>query len=249
MFDNHSVNARFHAPDAKAGAVVALDDEEARHLTRVLRLDVGATVAVFDGHGAEFDAVVERIGRHDVALRVGEARSAATEARVAVTLVQAVLKGEKMDDVVRDAVMVGVAAIQPVVTARTEISLAALQRARRRERWERVAIASAKQSGRAVVPPILDPIELTGALALTPSPRLMLVEPRASVKVAGLGSLNTAAPAAATVLIGPEGGWTSNEIAAAEPSCTLITIGGRTLRAGAMATVAIAALFARWGEY
>ena len=75
-----------------------------------------------------------------------------------LTLAQAVLKGDKMDDVVRDAVMMGVAAIQPIVTARSEVTRAALERGHRRERWQRVAVSSAKQCGRAVVPAVLEPV-------------------------------------------------------------------------------------------
>ena len=92
--------------------------DEAEHLTRVLRLGVGDTVAVFDGRGHEFLArVVERA--RAATSRVADccrASSPPPEPAVALTLAQAVLKGDKMDDVVRDAVMLGAAAIQPIVT-------------------------------------------------------------------------------------------------------------------------------------
>jgi 16S rRNA (uracil1498-N3)-methyltransferase len=250
---NHSVVPRFHAPAARAGDVISLPEEEGRHLTRVLRLQTGDALAVFDGHGAEFHAVVERVGSHGVDVRVGAAKAPAAEPRVAVTLVQAVLKGEKMDDVVRDAVMMGVAAIQPAVTARTEISRATIERGRRQERWQRIAIASAKQCGRAVVPAVLAPLD-AGMLpaAITagtlPAPAFMLVEPSASGERVALRDLDPSPPPHATVLVGPEGGWTTAEIAAASGPCRLVTMGARTIRADAMATIAIAALFTKWGE-
>src|SRR5262245_57627751 len=107
--------ARFLAPDARAtGALVALPADESAHLTRVLRLRSGDAVRVFDGRGREFDAVVEQAGKSGVHVRLGAAREAAAERRVAVTLAQAVLKGDKMDDVVRDAAMIGVSAVQPL---------------------------------------------------------------------------------------------------------------------------------------
>ena len=90
-----------------------------------------------------------------------EAREPVPEPCVAVTLGQAVLKGDKMDDVVRDAVMLGVADVLPVVSARSETTLAALRKARRVERWQRIAISSAKQCGRAVVPTVHEPARLT----------------------------------------------------------------------------------------
>src|SRR2546426_11773221 len=111
---NRAVNARFYVPDAHApGDLVALPDEEADHLTRVLRLKAGDAVRVFNGRGHEFDAVVDQAGKSGVHVRVGRAAQPAPEPRVAITLAQAVLKGDKMDDVVRDATMLGVAEIQP----------------------------------------------------------------------------------------------------------------------------------------
>ncbi len=84
----------------------------------------------------------------------------APETRVPATLVMCVLKGDKMDDVVRDAVMLGATAIQPIVSERTEMGSAALARSRRVERWQRVAVSSVKQCGRAVVPPVREPADV-----------------------------------------------------------------------------------------
>ena len=248
------MHARFYAPDADAAdALVTLPAEEAQHLTRVLRLRAGDAVAVFNGRGGEFQAVVERIARDRVDIRVGPPAPAAREAGVALTLAQAVLKGDKMDDVVRDAVMIGVAAVQPIITSRTEVSRATLERGRRRQRWERIAISSVKQCGRAVVPTILEPLDLQALLPAigrqVASPALMLVEPAASAAAVTLAELDTLGPKEATVVIGPEGGWTPEEIAAAAPACQLLTLGRRTLRADAMATIAIAALYAKWNEF
>ena len=252
---NRRVNARFYAPEAREGAVVALPDEEAQHLTRVLRLKTGAPVAVFNGHGGEFDGIVEQISGARAQIRILAPRQAAPEARVAITLAQAVLKGDKMDDVVRDAVMIGVAAVQPILTTRAEVSRSTVERGRRRERWERIAVSSAKQCGRAVVPAIHDPIafdELTAAVGAMrlPGPALMLVEPGANAgDTMALGDLDGPPPKEATVVIGPEGGWTPEEIVSGASQCRLVTMGGRTIRSDAMATVAVAALFARWAEY
>jgi 16S rRNA (uracil1498-N3)-methyltransferase len=250
---NPSVNPRFFAPDARAtGDVVTLSSEEGRHLTRVLRLGAGASVRVFNGRGSEFESVVESTATR-VSVRVGERREPAPEARLQVRLAQAVLKGDKMDDVVRDAVMMGVASILPVVTTRTEVSVSSLEKGHKRERWERVSISAAKQCGRAVVPAILEPVmfESLTAMLLTSwlaGPLLMLVEPGAAKGVLTLSELAIEAPTVATIVIGPEGGWTPEEIHAGSEVCRLITLGGRTLRADAMALVALSALFARWGE-
>jgi 16S rRNA (uracil1498-N3)-methyltransferase len=252
--DNAAVHARFYAPEADGpDALATLTGDEAQHLTRVLRLGVGAAVRLFDGRGHEYEGRIERIARDAVEVRVGVPHPSAPEPGVSVTLAQAALKGDKMDDVVRDAVMIGAAAIQPLVTSRSEVSLATLARAHRRDRWTRIAVASAKQCGRAVVPAIHEAIEFEAlpaaisALRL-PGPALMLVEPGAVADSVPLGELEPVPPKEVTLVVGPEGGWTAEELARAAGPCRPMTLGGRTIRADAMATVAIAALFARWGE-
>ena len=101
-----------------------LPRDEGEHLTRVLRLAVGDAVQVFDGRGHEFAAQVASVVRRDVRVRLLSRVEPAAEPRVVLTLVQAVLKGDKMDDIVRDAVMLGVTAIQPIVTRRAEFTVA-----------------------------------------------------------------------------------------------------------------------------
>jgi 16S rRNA (uracil1498-N3)-methyltransferase len=249
------VNARFYAPDAhRPGDLVTLPADEAEHLTRVLRLKAGDALRVFNGHGREFDASVEEAGRDGVRVRLGDFAAAAPEARVAITLAQAVLKGDKMDDVVRDATMMGAAAIQPIITTRTEVTRGSLVRGRRRERWERIAVSSVKQCGRATVPRVLDAIEfdeLIDALGkmLLPLPGLMLVEPGAASETTPASELDLSPQRGATVLIGPEGGWTPAEVERGASVCRLITVGGRTVRADAMCVVALSAFFTMWREF
>src|SRR5215212_11970177 len=157
---------RFFAPALDSGdETVALPREEGEHLTRVLRLAAGDTVAVFDGRGHEFLARVASAVRRDVRVQILSRVDPVAESAVALTLAQAVLKGDKMDDVVRDAVMLGVTAIQPVVTRRSEVTVGALLKSARVERWRRVALASVKQSRRAVLPEIRVPLTLENALA------------------------------------------------------------------------------------
>src|SRR5580765_1128156 len=136
--------------DVDAG-VARLSDDEARHLAQVLRLAAGDEVAVFDGAGREFRARIDRVSRDGAELRLMEQMPSAPEPAVRLTLAQAVIKGEKMDDVVRDATMMGVTAIEPLLTEHTAAHIKA---GRAPERWRRIAISSAKQCRRAVVPAI-----------------------------------------------------------------------------------------------
>jgi len=241
---------RFFAPSLDAGdELVTLPREEGEHLTRVLRLGTGDTVAVFDGRGHEFLGRIASAVRRDVRVQLLSRVEPAEEPPVALTLAQAVLKGDKMDDVIRDAVMLGAAAIQPIVTRRTEVTIAALLKGARLDRWRRVALASVKQSRRAVVPDIRVPLTLETLLDEPAAAlRMMLVEPSASADVEPVAALQRApAPPDATVFVGPEGGWTEPEWSAASArGVRLITLGPRTLRADAVAIAAISVLTYIW---
>lgn len=237
---------RFFAPSLDPGdETVALPREEAQHLTRVLRLGVGDTVAVFDGRGHEFLARVASAAGRDVRVQLLSRVEPAAESGVAIALAQAVLKGDKMDEIIRDAVMLGVSAIQPIVTKRTEVTVAALMKGARVDRWRRVALASVKQSRRAVVPEIRMPQTLETLLDEPGSAlRMMLVEPSASADVEPFSVLTkAAAPADIILFVGPEGGWTEPEwSAAAARGVRLMTLGPRTLRADAVPVAAISVL-------
>jgi 16S rRNA (uracil1498-N3)-methyltransferase len=244
---------RFFAPSLDPGdEAVTLPRDEAEHLTRVLRLGVGDTVSVFDGRGHEFVARVIRADRRDARVQiVSRMDGAAAEPGVALTLVQAVLKGEKMDDIVRDAVMLGVTAVQPLVTTRAETTVAALTRGARPDRWRRVALASVKQSGRAVLPEIRQPLTLQTFLdEPPPALTLMLVEPGANAGAGPISELRgLPTPQDAAILVGPEGGWIEEEwTAARERGARLVTLGRRTLRADAAPIAAISVLQFLWGD-
>jgi 16S rRNA (uracil1498-N3)-methyltransferase len=229
--------------------LVTLPRDEGEHLTRVLRLGAGDMVHVFDGRGQEFLARVVTAVRRDVRVQLLSRAEAAAEPQVSLTLAQAVLKGDKMDDVVRDAVMLGACAIQPIVTKRTETTVAALMKGARLDRWKRIALASVKQSRRAVVPEIRMPLTLETLLDEPASAlRMMLVEPSASAEVEPVAVLQREpTPADATLFVGPEGGWTEPEwSAAASRGIRLITLGPRTLRADAVAIAALSVVTFIW---
>ena len=242
---------RFFAPSLDPGdEAVTLPREEGEHLTRVLRLGVGDTVSIFDGRGHEFSARVVSVERRDVRVQLVSRVDPAAEPAVALTLAQAVIKGDKMDDIIRDAVMLGVAAVQPIVTARTESTVAQLTNGNRLDRWRRVALASVKQSKRAVLPDVRRPLTLEAFLGDPPSAlRIMLVEPGAG-DAESLSTLQgQPIPQDATVFVGPEGGWTEKEIEAARShGVRLVTLGHRTLRADATPVAAISVLQFLFGD-
>jgi 16S rRNA (uracil1498-N3)-methyltransferase len=242
---------RFLAADLDAiSGSATLSPEETHHLTSVLRLRFGDEIAVFDGNGREYRARIERVSREGAQLRLIEELQPAPEPSVRLTLAQAVLKGERMDDVVRDATMMGVAAIEPLVTEHT-IARGAIREGRGADRWRRIAIASAKQCRRAVLPivgegtPFLEWVVQDSAAL-----RVMLVEPEAPTPGHALSVLREAArPASATLAVGPEGGWTGAEVEfAVQAGWVPVTLGRRTLRADAVPIVAIGVLQAIWED-
>lgn len=247
-----SMLPRFFAPDLDPDlAIVSLPPDEARHLTRVLRLAAGDAVAVFDGRGTEFHAIVEVAVRDTATLRLREQVPVPAAPPVQMVLVQAVLKGSGMDEAVRDATMMGVEAIEPVLTAHTDVKSALAKRPETLDRWQRIALASAKQSRRATLPRIDPPRSLEEWLA-APSVEmtLLFVEPSVDRGQRPLRTLRDhVVPTRAAVLVGPEGGWARQEIEAAIAAGAMpLSLGRLTLRAESMAIAALSALNAIWGE-
>ncbi len=158
--------------------------------------------------------------RDRVTLRLEEAVERFPSPRVSITLAQAILKGDKMDDVVRDATMIGADEIVPVLSEHISVKPAVIARGKPEERWTRVAIASAKQCGRATVPTVGAPVTLgswLGGLPKDETLRLILVEPTISdPRVRALREfINAPPPPRVAILVGPEGGWSHAEVEAA----------------------------------
>ena len=234
---------RFHCTpiDPQPGATVALTDAEARHARQILRLRAGDRAELFDGAGTEVVAEVIGPSGQELVLRVLEARTAATELPINIVIAPAVLKGDAMDALVRDATMLGAAAIAPVITARTVVPARAGHAASVVERWGRVALASAKQCGRSVLPLIEPARPLDQALAdpaWAPATRLILCEPAAQAAGA---AVSPGVGDDVVVLSGPEGGWAPEELAAAialgwRPwTCSPLTMRAETAPVAALA--------------
>lgn len=253
---------RFYAPHIPdEGNALPLPPDEGRHLARVLRLRTGAAIRIFDGAGREHEAMVEHDAPHGVIVRVGARVATPAEPRVPVTLAVTLLKGRKLDQVVRDATALGVAAIDPLVSRRAGADPGAEGGRHLNQRWRGIAIASAKQCGRAVVPEVRAPAAYEAYLRETPALdgllRIILVEPSAaktldcaSPDVPLLASVRAdPPPARAVVLVGPEGGWAPEEASrAAASGFRPLTLGRQILRADLVPIVALSILRAAWND-
>jgi 16S rRNA (uracil1498-N3)-methyltransferase len=239
---------RFFVPEASADGPVLISGDEAQHLTRVLRLRAGDSVRIFDGRGREWLGRIATLGRASAAVEIDAPVDPVREPPVQVTVAVGVLKGDQMDTVVRDATMLGAAAILPLASAHVSVPPRAWRSGAVAERWRRVAVASAKQCGRAVVPAIAPVTDFKAALDATVERLVMCVEPSARMRTAGRHERMKARPRSALVLIGPEGGWSAEEIALAEArGAVALGLGPRTLRAESAPTVALTALWSMWG--
>lgn len=241
---------RFYAPPGAFNPTldsVTLASDEARHLRDVLRLKLGDEVYVFDGAGKEFHCAVEESRRDTAQLRViAEVEPARPESPLALTLAVALLKGEKFDLVVQKATELGVSRVVPVVTKLADIRLRDESDANKRvARWQRIALEAAKQSGRAVVPRIVEPVSFESLLKTSSGEPemscLMFSEREGQSLPEAMKQLPTKA-SRLTALVGSEGGWTNEELnAARQAGWGIITLGGRTLRAET-AAIAVAVL-------
>lgn len=220
-----------------AGTSIDLAGEELHH-ARVVRLREHEEIELFDGRGSAAMAVVEVLERDRVTVRVASP-AASRESPLAVTLAMAIIHLEKFDLVLQKATELGAAAIIPMVTERVEVRP---ERYRgKRERWERIIFEAVKQSGRGRIPRIEDPAPFAGVVA-RPEPKIVFdadADPFPSPS-----SLTHC-----TILIGPEGGWSAEEIALARGrGCAFERLGPRRLRAETAAIVALAAVGARFGD-
>jgi 16S rRNA (uracil1498-N3)-methyltransferase len=242
------VRPRFYVPEATAAGVIELPAEEAHHLRHVLRLGEGAELSVFNGRGREWTGRVLSADRHGtIGVELLGDLAPAPEPAVRVTLGIGLLKGDQMDAVVRDATMLGVARIVPIVSSHVVVPARAWRGDAAIARWHRVAVSSAKQCGRAVVPEIAAASRFDEVIdAAGQDSRLICVEP--SHGGAAMSLPADPRPDGAIALVGPEGGWSSAELAAADArEFHRLHLGPRTLRAETAPTVLLSALWTAWG--
>lgn len=237
---------RFLAEDACPDACLRLSDDAAHHARAVLRLRANDTVVVFDGRGHEYDARLLALGARGVEVRIEAARQPRAESPLAVTLALAALKGDRMEWALQKAVELGVVAVQPLITTRTDAASRPALQGSRDARWRRVLVGAVEQCGRAVVPHLLPTVTLTALLEAPSSQaaRLLFYEG------AEAGGLRALVPAQNVLtVVGPEGGFTPDEVAQARArGFTIASLGPRVLRAETASVAALSALQTLWGD-
>lgn len=236
------------APDRIVDGRVSFDALESRHLTRALRLRPGDTVIASDGAGHDYTVRLDSVGARATGT-VLDVAARGSESPLAITLLQAVPKGDKMETIVRAATELGAARVQPVVTSRTVVRLGAAAAASRAERWRRVAREAAKQCGRAIVPEVAAPAPLAACLPTARDHELAVclwegAAPALASVLERAGPLRRVA-----VLVGPEGGLDAAEVdAAAREGWRVASLGPRILRTETAGPAMVAILQTRFGD-
>jgi len=236
---------RFYLPDIDAeSGHAALTGSEHHHARNVLRLEAGSEVSVLDGRGREFICRIEDIGKKQATLTIlEETRAAAPESSLQLTLAAVAIPGEKYDLVLQKAVELGVSKFVPLSSARCELRLHEI--AKKYDRWQRIILDASKQCGRAR---LMEISEAENIESFTRS------SPRDHLRIFFSERDGTSFPAPVptdriTAVIGPKGGWDTSEIETAkEAGFTIITMGGRILRAETAAISVTAILQHRFGD-
>ena len=237
------------APERIDGSRMTFDREETRHLARVLRLGPGDLVLAADGLGHEYTVRIDALGVAATGT-ILDAAPRLTESPVALTLVQGIPKGDKMEAIVRAATELGAARIAPALTARVVVRLDEGRWRERARRWRRVAREAAKQCGRAVVPEVAEPLPFTRALegADHSALRICLWEGERCPLGEILQGI-AIAPAAVALAVGPEGGLSAGEVEEARGrGWEIAGLGPRILRVETASATALALIGAAYGD-
>ena len=235
-------------PERVVDGRVTFDAAESRHLARVLRLRPGDTVIATDGAGRDYTVRLDRVDAAATGTVLAVERGVPASP-LAITLVQGVAKGDKMEAVVRAATELGVASVRPALCERTIVRLEAARWRERARRWQRVAREASKQCGRAAIPEVEPPRPLVECLATDAPADVNLCFWEGGGVALDQALAGVTSPRSALLVIGPEGGLAPGEVDMARArGLTITSLGPRILRTETAGPAVIAILQARFGD-
>ena len=237
---------RFYLPtDLAPNTTFRLPENIVRHI-HVLRLNAGDAITLFNGTGNDFAATLQTIGKRHAECHIHAQRQPENESPLAITLVQAVSSGERMDFTLQKSVELGVRAICPIISERCVVRLSGERADKRVQRWQDIAIAACEQSGRSIVPTVLPIVSFSDYLRQMPPELHLMMSLRRATTLRDIAP----APQSLRLMIGPEGGWTpAEEQAALDAGVQTITLGKRVLRTETASLAALAAMQVLWGDF
>lgn len=228
------------------GQRITLPEDSSLHLLRVLRLEPGDAVTLFNGDGHDYTARLLTAAKRGAEAEITGREPVPRESPLRLTLVQGVARGEKMDLVLQKATELGVDAFTPVVTERTEVKLDAERAEKRMAHWRGVVAAACEQSGRAVLPRLSQPTALSTYAGAETADIKLVLDPNGDV---GLAGLSPQAGQSIALVVGPEGGLSERDLATLRAAGFRgLRLGPRILRTETAGLAAVAALQALYGD-
>ncbi|MGH7829486.1 MAG: 16S rRNA (uracil(1498)-N(3))-methyltransferase [Candidatus Binatia bacterium] len=223
---------------------------ELEHMRRVFRLRPGDRVTLFDDTGREHEGVIRSYGAAAAEVKILNSERPARESKLRIILAQALGKGEKMDLVVEKATELGVQTIVPFLSSHAVPKLDARKSAKRQERWQKIALSAAKQSGRTRIPEILELTDFASLISKSwPCEQKLLFGPGEAGETLRQVRKDVAQLGSVLLVIGPEGGWAPEEIAAAaQRGFRTARLGRRILRTETAALAAVSIAQFIWGD-
>lgn len=230
------------------GRSLRLPEEKSQHLLRVLRMRIDDPVTLFNGDGHDYSARIIGVEKKAVELAVESAKARDNESPLAITLLQGVARGDKMDHILQKATELGVRKIQPVTTERTEVRLDNERAERRVAHWRGVVAAACEQCGRTRTPEVREPVALQDALtALPTNARRLILDPHRGLALRAL-AIDTTHPV--VLAIGPEGGLGERDHRLLrDAGFEGVQLGPRVLRTETAGPAVLAALQALYGDW
>ena len=235
------------------GETIELPIDSRHHATRVLRLRANDKVNLFNGNGGEFSAHITNITKTVTKIFVDQHHDVDCEPSLNIELAQAICSNEKMDWIIQKAVELGATRIQPIDTSRSVVRLSTERAAKRLQHWEKTIISACEQCGRNHLPQISPLIPLPQWLSekknsAVPQQLGLMLSPTANKTLGNLSK--PSADTNITVIIGPEGGFTSEEEEiVSHVGFIPIRLGNRILRTESAALAAISAIQTLWGDF
>ncbi|CAE1149907.1 16S rRNA (uracil(1498)-N(3))-methyltransferase [Serratia rhizosphaerae] len=235
----------YHPEPLSSHSEVALSEDAANHVGRVLRMSSGQALQLFDGSNQVFDAEITQADKKSVRVRTGDGRLEDRESPLNLHLGQVISRGDKMEFTIQKSIELGANTITPLFSERCGVSLSGERLAKKLQQWQKIAIAACEQCGRNRIPLVRPAMALEAWCAEQDDSLKLNLHPRAS------HSINTLPLPVNHVrlLIGPEGGLSADEIAMTSGhGFTDILLGPRVLRTETTALTAITALQVRFGD-
>lgn len=242
-------NLRFYSPEKlRVGAQIKLSDNASIHATRVMRLNAGDKLFLFDGSGNDFECELVSVQKNATLAKVLSDCEISNESPINITLLLGISSGDRMDIGIQKAVELGVNRIIPIKTERSVVKLDEEKAKKRVDHWQHIVIAACEQSGRTILPIVELPTTLSQFCANPAAENItrITLDPVADKRLADLSKPN----AEIQLLIGAEGGLSPNEIALASQQGFIgVQLGKRILRTETAPLAAIATINTLWGDF